>query len=185
MFGLIRNELLLVGLIIAIAPAKPERAPVEAAPSALRVTSNSSDSQPRERLGAPQERAPRFIGEGRRITVPPTSPLRSELVIATVAAKETQRMLELPGVVEADPARTVKVLPPVAGRVVDLKVQLGDRVAQQQELALVYVGDLTRTRFDTREGRPMMAIADRRIGSEQPRSSERSTRRWTGQDFSP
>jgi membrane fusion protein, heavy metal efflux system len=67
-------------------------------------------------------------------------------------------------VVEAGPARTVKVLPPVAGRVIDLKVQLGDRVAQQQELAVIYVGDLAR--FGTREAHPMMGLADKRIGFE-------------------
>jgi cobalt-zinc-cadmium efflux system membrane fusion protein len=74
--------------------------------------------------------------------------------------------LEVPGVAQADPARTVKVLPPVAGRVIDLKVQLGDRVAQQQELAVIYVGDLARARFGTREARPTMGLADKRIGFE-------------------
>jgi membrane fusion protein, heavy metal efflux system len=51
---------------------------------------------------------------------------------------QTQRALTLLAVVEADPSRTVQVLSPVAGRVVDLKVQLGDRVAQHRELAVVY-----------------------------------------------
>jgi cobalt-zinc-cadmium efflux system membrane fusion protein len=86
------------------------------------------------------------------------------LVIAAVAAKEVLRTLELPGVVEADPARTVKVLPAVAGRVVDVKVQLGDRVTEYQELATIYVGDLARTWFDSQGARPVPALTGNQIG---------------------
>jgi membrane fusion protein, heavy metal efflux system len=57
-------------------------------------------------------------------------------------SKEVSHRLVLPAVVEADPGRTVKVLPPLAGRVVSLKVQLGERVTQGQELAVIDSGDL-------------------------------------------
>ena len=113
-----------------------------------------------------RERAQRFISEERRITVPQTSPLRSELVIAAVTAKEILRTLELPGVVEADPVRTVKVLPAVAGRVVDVKVQLGDRVTEHQELATIRVGDIARTWFDSQGARPVPALTGAQIGLE-------------------
>jgi hypothetical protein len=89
--------------------------------------------------------------EGQRIGVPEGSPLRSELMIAVVTVRQIQRALELPAAVEADPARTVKVLPPTAGRVVHLKAQLGDRVVPQQELAVIHVGDLAHTDFDNRK----------------------------------
>jgi len=88
------------------------------------------------------ESAPHLIKEG--IKVLQGSPLRSELTVAALAVKEIQRKLTLLAVVEADPSRTVQVLPPIAGRVVDLKVERGDRVTQQQELAVVYTG-LART----------------------------------------
>jgi membrane fusion protein, heavy metal efflux system len=84
--------------------------------------------------------APHLIREGQLIKIPQGSPLRSELTIASVAANEIERTLTLTGVVEADPSRTVQVLSPIAGRVVDVKVQLGDRVAPDQELALVHPG---------------------------------------------
>jgi cobalt-zinc-cadmium efflux system membrane fusion protein len=171
--------LLLVGLVIGMfaafgtaqgpgvqppipAAAKIQQAPGEAGLGAHHATSNLSGSWARERPVV----TPRFIDPGQRITVPQSSPLRNELIIGAVAAREIQRTLEVPGVVEADPARTVKVLPPVAGRVIDLKVQLGDRVAQQQELAVIYAGNLVRARFGAREARPMMGFADKRIGSE-------------------
>jgi membrane fusion protein, heavy metal efflux system len=158
-WGSIRSALLLVGLVIAIfaafgtaqgpgvqppipAAAKLQQAPGDAGLRAHGATSNLSGSRPRERPVV----TPRFIDPGQRITVPQSSRLRNELIIGAVAAREIRRTLEVPGVVEADPARTVKVLPPVAGRVIDLKVQLGDRVAQQQELAVIYVGDLARAR---------------------------------------
>jgi cobalt-zinc-cadmium efflux system membrane fusion protein len=168
-WGSIRSELLLVGLVIAIfaafgtaqepgvqlpipAAAKLQQAAGEAALGVHLATSNLPDSRARERPVV----TPRFIDPGQRITIPQSSPLRNELIIGAVAAREIQRTLEVPGVVEADPARTVKVLPPVAGRIIDLKVQLGDRVAQQQELAVIYVGDLARAR----------GLADKGIGFE-------------------
>jgi membrane fusion protein, heavy metal efflux system len=86
------------------------------------------------------EDVPAHIREGQLIKIPQDSPLRSELTMAAVAAKEIQRRLTVTGVVEADPSRTVQVLAPVAGRVIDVKVQLGDRVVPAQELALVYAG---------------------------------------------
>jgi membrane fusion protein, heavy metal efflux system len=73
-----------------------------------------------------RERPPHLIKEGQLIKIPQDSPLRGELTIAAVAAKEIQRTLTLTGVVEAVPSRTVQTLAPIAGRVVDVKVQLGD-----------------------------------------------------------
>jgi membrane fusion protein, heavy metal efflux system len=81
---------------------------------------------------------PHLIRAGRLIKIPEGSPLRAELAVEAVEAKEVQRRLKLNA--EADPSRTVQVLPAVVGRVVDLKVELGDRVTQGQELAIVYAG---------------------------------------------
>jgi cobalt-zinc-cadmium efflux system membrane fusion protein len=104
---------------------------------AHRAISNLSSDQGEERMPMTLETAPHLIKEGQSKSSQ-DSPLRSELTFAAGAAKEIQRSLTLLAVVEADPSRTVQVLSPVAGRVVDLKVQRGDRVAQHQELAVVY-----------------------------------------------
>src|SRR5260370_23420635 len=104
---------------------------------AHRAISNLSSDQGEERMPMTLETAPHLIKEGQS-KISQDSPLRSELTFAAGAAKEIQRSLTLLAVVEADPSRTVQVLSPVAGRVVDLKVQRGDRVAQHQELAVVY-----------------------------------------------
>jgi membrane fusion protein, heavy metal efflux system len=120
---------------------------------AYRLMSNPRAAPARAQESIARERAPLFTKEGSRLTVPPGSPLRDKLVIATVAEKEIQRSLVLPAVVEADPSRTVKVLPPVAGRVIDLKVQLGARVAAGDELAVIESGDLALAFADREKAR--------------------------------
>jgi membrane fusion protein, heavy metal efflux system len=114
--------------------------------------------------------APFFVKQGERIVVPEGSPLRGKLMIEAVAAKDIQRTMVLPAVVEADPARTVKVLPPVAGRVVSLKVQLGERVTQGQELAVIDSGDLAQAFSDDEKAKTVLTLTkqalDRQMGLE-------------------
>src|ERR1700722_4961401 len=93
--------------------------------AAYRFGAKGGGPPARAQVSDARESAPQFIKEDSRITVPPGSPIRSKLVIQAIGEKEIQRSLTLPAVVEADPAHTVKVLPPVAGRVVELKIQLG------------------------------------------------------------
>jgi cobalt-zinc-cadmium efflux system membrane fusion protein len=50
--------------------------------------------------------------------------------------------LILPAIVESDPTRTAAVLTPLGGRVVEIKVALGDRVRQGQVLAVIDSADL-------------------------------------------
>ena len=111
-----------------------------------------------------------FIRQGSRIVVPAGSPLRGRLVVAPTQAKEVARILVLPAVVEADPGRTVKVLPPVAGRVVSLKVQLGERVAAGQELLVLDSGDLAQAFSDDEKARTELTLTkqalDRQLGLE-------------------
>jgi cobalt-zinc-cadmium efflux system membrane fusion protein len=107
------------------------------------------------------------LKDGQRITVPDGSRLRSELTITVAGAREVERTLQLSGTAEADPARTVKVLPPAVGRVVDVKVQAGDRVSPQQALAVIYVAGLRRTRLHTPEAQPVLISADDTIGEGQ------------------
>jgi cobalt-zinc-cadmium efflux system membrane fusion protein len=101
---------------------------------------------------------PHFVHQGSKIMVPQGSALRGKLIIDIVAAKDIQRRLSLPAVVEADPARTVKVLPPVAGRVVDLKAQLGERIVQGQELAVIDSSDLAQAYADDEKARASLKL---------------------------
>jgi len=105
-----------------------------------------------------QQESPMLVREGANISVPEESPLRGKLTVAPVGQQEIQRKLVLPAVVEADPARTVKVLPPVTGRVTDLKVQLGERVEQGQELAVIDSGDLALAYSDIEKAKSVRTL---------------------------
>ena len=110
-----------------------------------------------ERAHAPaavsQKSVPNLVRDGSRIVVPEGSPLRSKLTIGTVTQQQIDRTLQLPAIVEAEPARTVKVLPPVAGRLIDLKIQLGERVERGQELAVIDSSDLAQAYADEDKAR--------------------------------
>src|SRR5499427_353947 len=117
-----------------------------------------------------QQESPMLVREGANISVPEESPLRGKLTVAPVGQQEIQRKLVLPAVVEADPARTVKVLPPVTGRVTDLMVELGERVVQGQELAVIDSGDLAQAYSDIEKARSTVTLTkkalDRQLGLE-------------------
>jgi cobalt-zinc-cadmium efflux system membrane fusion protein len=119
----------------------------------------SAVERARTPVAVSQKIAPNLIRDGSRILVPEGSPLRAKLTIGTVTKKEIQRTLELPAVVEADPSRTVKVLPPVAGRLIDLKVQLGGRVERGQELAVIDSSDLAQAYADEDKARSAVKMA--------------------------
>jgi membrane fusion protein, heavy metal efflux system len=99
-----------------------------------------------------------YTVEGSRITVPATSPLRMRLDIAEIQDRSISRNLTLPAVVEADPARTAKVLPPVAGRVTELKVQLGARVTAGDVLAVIESSDLAQAVSDLEKARSALKL---------------------------
>src|SRR5262245_2469756 len=100
-----------------------------------------------------------FIREAERITIPEGSPLRDKLVIEPVTEQEIERTLVLPAVVEPDPARLVKVLPPLAGRVVQLKVQMGERVTTGQPLVVVDSSDLGTAYADYDRAKVLLELA--------------------------
>ena len=80
--------------------------------------------------------------QGDKIVIPESSPLRQRLVVTPVHAEPVSAKLQLPATVESDPARTAAVLPPLGGRVLEIKVALGDRVHQGQVLAVIDSPDL-------------------------------------------
>jgi cobalt-zinc-cadmium efflux system membrane fusion protein len=137
---------------------------------------------------APELRVgPLFVRDGERIKVPSGSPLRDKLVIAGVANQEIRRKLVLPAVVEADPARTVKVLPPLAGRIIDLKVQLGSRVSEGQVLAVVDSSDLAQAYSDDAKARSVLKLTkqvlDRLLGLEKTRAVAVKDREQAQSDY--
>jgi membrane fusion protein, heavy metal efflux system len=125
---------------------------------AYRLIANSLDVRPPAPATVPQRSLSHLVREGARIAIPEGSPLRGKLKIGTVAEQQIGRTLALPAMVEADPARTVKILPPVAGRLTDLKVQLGERVVQGQELAVIDSSDLAQAYADMEKARSAVKL---------------------------
>lgn len=109
------------------------------------------------------EPAPAFTRQGERITVPEHSPLRQRLAVQTVAALDAAHALELPAQVEADPARTVNIVPPVAGKVLELKVGLGDRVRKGQLLLVMTSGDFAQASAELQKTRDALQLAKRAL----------------------
>jgi membrane fusion protein, heavy metal efflux system len=83
-----------------------------------------------------------MVRQGDKILVPEGSALRNRLTVMPAAAELVSAKLVLPGLVESDPARTAAVLTPLAGRVLALKVALGERVVRGQVLAIIDSPDL-------------------------------------------
>jgi cobalt-zinc-cadmium efflux system membrane fusion protein len=103
--------------------------------------------------------APTLVKNGQQVEIPEGSPLRSRLTIEAVMQKTIQRTLVLPAVVEADPARLVKVLPPLSGRITQLKVQLGQPVESGQSLAVLESSDLRTAYADYDRAKLLLALA--------------------------
>jgi cobalt-zinc-cadmium efflux system membrane fusion protein len=102
-----------------------------------------------------------LLHEGGHITVPEDSPLRRKLTVAPVGEKETERTLVVPAVVEADPARLAKIVPPLSGRITQLKVQLGERVQAGQELVAIDSADLGTAYADYDRAKALEALAQK------------------------
>jgi cobalt-zinc-cadmium efflux system membrane fusion protein len=113
---------------------------------------------------AAKEEAPALVHEGERILVPQGSPLRQRLTVEAAAAEERSALVTAPGVVESDPARTVNVLPPGAGRVREVKVGLGDRVQRGQVLATIDSPDLAQAYSDNDKAAAAEALTAKTLG---------------------
>ena len=89
-----------------------------------------------------------MLRQGDKIIVPEGSALRSRLSVERAAARPINPKLVLPAIVESDPARTASVLPALGGRVLELKVALGERVERGQALAVIDSPDLAQAYDD-------------------------------------
>jgi membrane fusion protein, heavy metal efflux system len=104
-----------------------------------------------------------MVRQGTKIVVPEGSALRSRLTVEPAAAHPVNPTLLLPAVVESDPARTAAVLAPLSGRVVALKVALGDRVSQGQTLAVIDSPDLGQAFDDDIKAADSLKLAEKTL----------------------
>ena len=107
--------------------------------------------------------APMFTRHGDTITVPAASPLRTRLTVAPADTAGGAAQLNLPAVVEADPARSVTIVPPLTGRLMRLPVHLGDSVRQGQLLAVISSPDLAQAFADADKAHDARMLAERAL----------------------
>ena len=93
--------------------------------------------------------------------MPADSPLRKRLAVAAVSAAAPIHTIDIPGVVEADPANTVNILPPLTGRLLELKVKLGDVVKAGQIVAVMSSPDLAQAYADADKARDALELAQK------------------------
>ncbi|WP_115710761.1 efflux RND transporter periplasmic adaptor subunit [Legionella sainthelensi] len=91
---------------------------------------------------------PMLIRKDHRIFVPENSPLRAQLMIRPVKTSKKPHRVFLPGAVEADPVRTVNILPPLTGHLTELNIKLGDEVKSNQILATLQSAGLAQAYSD-------------------------------------
>jgi cobalt-zinc-cadmium efflux system membrane fusion protein len=109
------------------------------------------------------EAPPAFTVDHGLLKVPDTSSLRKELVVQPVDMRQAPHAMVFPANVEADPARTANVLPALTGKVIELKVGLGDHVNRGQLLAVVDSGDLAQANSDVVKARDAMNLAKKAL----------------------
>jgi membrane fusion protein, heavy metal efflux system len=101
--------------------------------------------------------------QGNKIIVPEGSMLRNRLSVMAAAAQSVERKLTLPGIVEADPARTVAIFTPLSGRVIALKVGLGERVSRGQVLAVLDSPDLEQAMDDDEKAADAARLTEKNL----------------------
>ena len=107
----------------------------------------------------PEAATAAVVHDGDTLLIPEKSPLRRSLVVAAVAEQSVAAPFTLPAVVEADPARLVKVLPPLAGRIVRLNKQLGDPVKAGDVLFVIDAPDFAQATADAAKARAALTLA--------------------------
>jgi membrane fusion protein, heavy metal efflux system len=113
--------------------------------------------------GQSGEAPPAFSVDHGVYTVPDGSPLRKELVTEAVQMRQAPHAKVFPGIVEADPTHTANVLPPLTGKVMELKVGLGDHVTRGQLLAVIDSGDLAQAYADVDKAKDALDLAKKTL----------------------
>lgn len=112
---------------------------------------------------SPNEASAAVRREGERLIVPEKSPLRKSLVVAAMSEQTVTVPFSLPSVVEADPSKLVKMLSPLAGRIVKLNKQLGDEVKAGDVLFMIDSADLAQALSDASKAQSSMTLAKRNL----------------------
>lgn len=104
-----------------------------------------------------------ILHEKGEIIVTEKSPLRKSLVINPVEPQAISQPFIVPSNVEADPARLVRILPPMAGRIVALHKRLGDEVREGDPLFSLDSADMAQAYADYHKARSQLLVTQRNL----------------------
>ena len=120
----------------------------------------SSHSATPDAAASPASHAPTTLPDV-VVTLSKDAVTRAGISVTPISAQPVTDSLRVPGVVEPNAYRQVSVTPLVAGRVVRVSVQLGDRVRKGQSIAQVYSPELAEARTKYVAARAMLDAHDR------------------------
>ena len=112
---------------------------------------------------APEPPPPRPIVANGEVILPAESTYRTRVMVAPVTSQSVSLKHAYPATVEANPARTINVLPPLGGRVTELKVQLGEDVQVGQTLVAIESGDLAQAQADVQKAKASVDLTKRAL----------------------
>ncbi len=111
-----------------------------------------------------------MVRQGDKILVPEGSALRDRLTVQPALVETVVPEMVLPGLVESDPARTAAVLPALGGRVLELKVALGERVVRGQALAVIDSPDLAQAYEDNARAQDAFKLTEKTLARQNEQS---------------
>ncbi|MBA2655682.1 MAG: efflux RND transporter periplasmic adaptor subunit [Tatlockia sp.] len=108
-----------------------------------------------------------LLHQNGRLVVPETSPLRQFIKVQPAFEQLVISPFTLPAIVEADPARLVKVLPPLLGRIIKINKRLGDPVQAGEILFTLDSADLAQAMSDLNRAKAALTFAQENLNRQQ------------------
>ncbi|MFZ6654438.1 efflux RND transporter periplasmic adaptor subunit [Undibacterium sp. TJN19] len=130
----------------------------------LLLSGCNKESDPASKKDAAAEEAKLpLVRDAASIRIPELSPLRKSLVIAPVAEQSIERAIVIPGTIEIDAASSIKVVPPVTGRIIQLNKRLGDNVKVGDALFSIDSADIALAYSDANKAQSALLLAKRNL----------------------
>ena len=118
----------------------------------------------------PADESGALVHKGDAIFIPEGSALRARVAVEAASAQPVSPQLLTPGIVESDPAVTAAVLAPLSGRVEELPVELGQRVARGQVVVVLESPDLGQAYDDNAKAVDALALATKNLERQEQQS---------------
>ncbi|MFZ6745034.1 efflux RND transporter periplasmic adaptor subunit [Undibacterium sp. JH2W] len=123
---------------------------------------NKAEAPASQKEAADEAKLP-LVREAAGIRLPEASPLRKSIVVAAVTEQTVERAIIIPGTIELDAATSIKVVPPVAGRILQLNKRLGDKVSVGDVLFSIDSADIATAYSDAAKAQSALLLSKRNL----------------------